>query len=206
MVVTLQDHLNNHLKVHERSKVRLECLLCGCIFAKKWTYEKHLALHERDQGHPLNESQLLALEAAGGISGDEEDRKEDQIWPTMHQSHDSEMNDEQRAQEAELEPIDEPVYPPLIKKVPLNQKPSHPCEVCGKVFSASKDLRRHLQTHLGIKPNLCPYCPKKFTRKDHVRRHISTVHAGGEGGHGQNGRKSAQPLSSMAGNDIEIMA
>lgn len=63
------------------------------------------------------------------------------------------------------------------KKQHANQKPSHPCEVCGKVFSASKDLRRHMQTHLGIKPNLCPYCPKKFTRKDHVRRHVQTVHS-----------------------------
>jgi uncharacterized C2H2 Zn-finger protein len=160
----VKDHLNNHLKVHERSKVRLECPLCGCIFAKKWTYEKHMALHERDV---LQNDQMLDLKDLTGSNDSDDDRKEDSYPLSRHQ-------------DSQAETADQPYLScvPVIKKsLPASQKPSHPCDVCGKVFSASKDLRRHLQTHLGVKSNLCPFCPKKFTRKDHVRRHVMTVHA-----------------------------
>ncbi|XP_055354014.1 PR domain zinc finger protein 15-like [Paramacrobiotus metropolitanus] len=223
-----KDHLNNHLKVHERSKVRLECVLCGCVFAKKWTYEKHLSLHERDANRGDGPVPIRSLEEMDAEEDNEEEDEQDAEddnereeeeeeepepdWVTVHQqSPNSAFHLEAPAspEEEEEAPPPPPVRqvappppslivrvqpppPPGKRAIPLSQRPAHPCSSCGKVFSASKDLRRHLQTHLGIKPNLCPYCPKKFTRKDHVRRHIQTVH----------GRDKELRDKSMAANGI----
>ncbi|GAV03923.1 hypothetical protein RvY_14287 [Ramazzottius varieornatus] len=219
-----KDHLNNHLKVHEKSKVRLECQLCGCVFAKKWTYEKHLALHERDQdstnasdNNSHNRKFSMDSQTNSMPSSEEEQRdsKRESNWSEYVQEYredtpeplslkmavdrdncgdsDGEVRREIEAPQSSSSIVTNAhqngyddgnngnngngTHTLAHKKQHANQKPSHPCEVCGKVFSASKDLRRHMQTHLGIKPNLCPYCPKKFTRKDHVRRHVQTVHS-----------------------------
>ncbi|OQV22924.1 putative Zinc finger protein PLAGL1 [Hypsibius exemplaris] len=165
-----KDHLNNHLKVHERSKVRLECHLCGCVFAKKWTYEKHMTLHERDGSHKLDSMADFCRNGVGSSSDESQREQSSLLLHPQQQLLMSGVTDH-------VEDDYLPYKPEPMKRLPVGQKASHPCDVCGKVFSASKDLRRHLQTHLGVKPNLCPYCPKKFTRKDHVRRHVMTVHA-----------------------------
>ncbi|XP_050697781.1 longitudinals lacking protein, isoforms A/B/D/L-like isoform X5 [Eriocheir sinensis] len=53
----------------------------------------------------------------------------------------------------------------------------HQCEVCGRGFRLANDLRRHLRTHTGEKPFLCPHCPYRASQKQSVNRHVRTVHA-----------------------------
>ncbi|MPC82015.1 Zinc finger Y-chromosomal protein 1 [Portunus trituberculatus] len=53
----------------------------------------------------------------------------------------------------------------------------HQCGVCGRGFRLANDLRRHLRTHTGEKPYLCPHCPYRASQKQSVNRHVRTVHS-----------------------------
>jgi len=58
------------------------------------------------------------------------------------------------------------------------QKPQkvYKCSFCGKVFSRSDHLNRHIVTHTGQKQFQCDFCGKEFARKDKLKLHKSSAH------------------------------
>ena len=50
------------------------------------------------------------------------------------------------------------------------------CTFCNKLFRDKSDLNRHIRTHTGEKPFVCPQCFAAFTRQDTLKKHISTKH------------------------------
>ncbi|XP_066964673.1 protein tramtrack, beta isoform-like isoform X17 [Macrobrachium rosenbergii] len=48
----------------------------------------------------------------------------------------------------------------------------HFCSLCGKGFQSPKDLRRHILTHTGEKPYVCPYCNHRANQKSNLKSHM----------------------------------
>jgi len=59
--------------------------------------------------------------------------------------------------------------------VPKPQK-VYKCSFCGKEFSRSDHLNRHIVTHTGQKQFQCDLCGKEFARKDKLKLHKSSAH------------------------------
>ncbi|KAG8259225.1 hypothetical protein J6590_014694 [Homalodisca vitripennis] len=51
------------------------------------------------------------------------------------------------------------------------------CPRCGKLYSRSSNMRRHLKLECGQeRQHPCPYCPHRSKRRNHLKTHIQLRH------------------------------
>jgi hypothetical protein len=48
------------------------------------------------------------------------------------------------------------------------------CDLCGKILSSKKNLKKHYKLHSNIRNYVCTICNKSYKRSDHLRRHMIT--------------------------------
>lgn len=56
----------------------------------------------------------------------------------------------------------------------VNLTGSVECPTCQRTFLNKQNLRRHMQTHSGLKPHQCSFCNLSFLRLSHLQRHHRT--------------------------------
>ena len=56
----------------------------------------------------------------------------------------------------------------------LSSLKTHKCQVCGRAFSRSDMLARHMRLHTGVRPYSCIVCGLVFSRSDHLNTHMRT--------------------------------
>lgn len=48
------------------------------------------------------------------------------------------------------------------------------CSICSRGFLNKQNMKRHMQTHSGVKPHQCSFCSLSFLRLSHLQRHHRT--------------------------------
>uniref|UniRef100_A0A3Q2XD74 C2H2-type domain-containing protein n=1 Tax=Hippocampus comes TaxID=109280 RepID=A0A3Q2XD74_HIPCM len=84
----------------------------------------------------------------------------------------------------------EPLAPDILQQEPFILEEWHSGDrpfvcnwlFCGKRFTRSDELQRHLQTHTGTKKFSCALCPRVFMRNDHLAKHMRTHESPAEHG------------------------
>ena len=146
--------------VHEGEKFH-KCSVCGKSFAQSKNLKRHISIV-----HEIGEKNHKCSFCDNSYFHERSLKKH------IRNVHESKKNSETKIQ------IKEELADNTGEKLHEDEK-VHKCSVCGKSFSQSKNLQRHIWiVHEKRKRHKCDICGKSFTQAYHMRSHISGFHKG----------------------------
>lgn len=179
---------------------KLTCLECMRTFKSSFSIWRHQVEVHNHNMMTVKEQLTLGLQESNhgeesdtlGVPPSQDsmhDNKEDAVYsdssvPPMFDSEDSSsyVPEDLSSGHGELRVKEEPQEEPVSAKDNASASSEEPgvwpCEKCGKLFSAHKDLERHQELLCHIKPFICHICHKAFRTNfrlwSHYQSHMST--------------------------------
>ncbi|XP_043852297.1 zinc finger and BTB domain-containing protein 40 [Dromiciops gliroides] len=159
MTFTQASALAYHTKKKHAEGKMYACQYCDAVFAQSIELSRHVRTHTGDKPYVCRECGK-GFRQANGLSihlrtfhniDDPYDCKKCRMsFPTL-QDHRNHIHE-------------------------VHSKEYHPCQTCGKIFSAPSLLERHMVTHVGGKPFSCGICDKAYQQLSGLWYHNRTHH------------------------------
>ncbi|XP_049284089.1 zinc finger protein 770-like [Anopheles funestus] len=175
---------------------RNKCYFCGVTFDSSLKFTHHLPSHFNDVPYTCTECDGLVFktvrEASKHISYHDANERPFQCrictlrFPTRMNSltHERKMH-RFKLKRMEAKPVNGSSKRKTADKrnKPSSHKASrkasekraeHGCEICGRKFTAKKNLTRHLMIHTGEKPFKCDRCDRSYRQAGELKKHQQT--------------------------------
>ena len=159
-----------------------ECNLCGSILGSKYKLQRHIQSHYNEHKHKCEECGLFfknsqLLENHNLLLHDDNRDEEALLVENMIDEEGTRTHVETGLDSVSVDNTDENRQEGFS---PVNKDKDamiFSCQSCDKTFRSRNHLRRHQDTHEGVKYK-CRYCDSEFSRKDKVNKHMRSKHQG----------------------------
>ncbi|XP_055587119.1 zinc finger protein 37-like [Uranotaenia lowii] len=176
MVFNHSNKLRYHERIHRENSGH-ECIICKKVLRSIESYDVHLKKHNQERSYgchlcskKFNTSSNLILHLR--VHAKNEGYRPAKSWI----EHYTVLNRNpmhfkcNHCDRYETDKVNN-----MISHLQAHFK-EYECDHCHHKFATAKQLRAHVTTHTGEKPEKCSYCDKVFATKNNLRIHLRATH------------------------------
>lgn len=175
-IFTRSDHLKRHRDTHANFRP-FNCAYCLRLFSRRENQKRHESLckQKANGSFGIRDSGSLDFAESSMIDGSDDSFNDDEIGEPSFVGNldvdgsDCDENDTTADTNGILSVEGNGALYTIIsgaKKLKVNS-----CPICSRDFTRTDHLKRHIQTHDGIKRYQCKCCRKFFARQDYQMKH-----------------------------------
>ncbi|XP_067636607.1 zinc finger protein 665-like [Eurosta solidaginis] len=154
------EYLRQHMRTHTGEKP-YKCKYCDRCFTAKNILNRHFRVHLGDNIRRC-ECCPLTFRLASEL----------RLHSTTHKDEDPETHERNMAALRKEEAKSKVNRDKNIRD--KNEQYQYPCDICGKHFKTTSEIKQHKRIHSDEKPHKCDFCEKRFLRAAALREHLRT--------------------------------